>query len=222
MRHTVVKTLSGLRRFEGLLAIVLALLPILLIAEDGVRGSISAYHDIDDPRWFFIPLTAAVMMLIVNGLVRPDHHGYNAVLGLLLFGVVLFDHDGDSRTVHGISAVAFYSLSFVFIALQVTDYLCRMWSTWSLWRQRIVAIAVLVFEVGLVVVVNAVSRLFWAEAVGLWLIALHYVWHSSRHELQLESDEPTQVFKRLCEPCSDVIALALRPLDRVWKLITQP
>lgn len=82
------RVLVGLVRFESMLALILAVVPIALrIADD--RGSISAYHDMSDPRWFFVPLTAASMMLITNGLVRSDKHGYNTALGVLLLGVVL-------------------------------------------------------------------------------------------------------------------------------------
>ena len=109
--------LIGLVRFESMLALILAAVPIALrIADD--RGSISAYHDMADPRWFFVPLTAASMMLITNGLVRSDSHGYNTALGVLLLGVVLFDHDGGSAIPHFLSAVPFFVLG---AALRRTD-----------------------------------------------------------------------------------------------------
>ncbi len=221
MTRVVRGTVAGLWRFEGLLALVLALFPLLLIQFDVVRDNISAYHAMDDPKWFYVPLVWTVVMLIVNGLVRSDRHGYNAVLGVLLLGVVMFDHAGGSRIIHGISAVAFYALSLIFIALQVTDYLHRQSHHWSISRQRVVAAVLLLLQVLLLLVLYLTASLFWAEAVGLWLIAAHYLWHSGRHARNLASDEPTQVFERLFEPCYRLIVVLLKPVDLVWKSINR-
>lgn len=196
VRSSVTKTLKGLRQFEVVLALILIFFPIALRLEESTRESISKYHDLNDPRWYFMPLTAAMMMFVVNGLVRRQH-GHNVVLGVLLFGVVFWDRVGDSRDLHIFSAAAFYIVAFIVMALQLTAYLTKEQDRTKIGRPWLIAIATLVLLGAAMFAVKAVSNTFWMETIGLWLIALHYIWHSSRHERGLPSEEPTAVLLRL-------------------------
>jgi hypothetical protein len=208
--------LIGLVRFESMLALVLIAVPIALrIADD--RDSISAYHDMADPRWFFVPLTAASMMLITNGLVTHERHGHNATLGVLLLGVVMFDHDGASRVPHGISAIAFYVLALSFAVLMVSHYVSVLTSSEP--SRRVVGVGAVVVGGALAVVwVTFEPPLFWVEAVGLWLIALHYLFHSF-WETRRPHDhtEPADVLERLLPRLHRVIAVLISPLTRLWR-----
>lgn len=76
---------------------------------------------------------------------------------------------------------------------------------------RAVPAVLLLLQVSLLLVLYLTASLFWAEAVGLWLIAAHYLWHSGRHARNLVSDEPTQVLERLFEPCYRLIVVLLKP-----------
>lgn len=139
--------LIGLVRFESMLALVLMGVPIALrLADD--RTSISDYHDMADPRWFFVPLTAAAMMLITNGLVSHERHAHNAVLGVLVLGVVLFDHDGASSGPHFVSAVAFYVLGLSYAVLMVTHYVAVVRSSPPRWWVAVLAATVVAGTLG--------------------------------------------------------------------------
>ena len=87
-------------QLERNLAAILILTPMLLLlvddGPDGIRGSISSYHDVHAPEAFYVPLTAAAMLFVVNGVLKAGHW-YNWVVGLLLALLIVFDHDGASR-----------------------------------------------------------------------------------------------------------------------------
>lgn len=209
------RALIGLVRFESMLALVLAVVPIALrLADD--RGSISAYHDMTDPRWYFVPLTAASMMLITNGLVRSDSHGHNAALGVLLLGVVLFDHDGGSAVPHFLSAVPFFVLALLFVALMVAHYGRVLWG-WP-WRGAIV----IVTAIGVVVPLGLAWLLldpqtFWVESLGIWIIAAHYLFHAW-WEIRRPGDdtEPATVLEQLWPRLFRVVAWVLTPFTWIW------
>ena len=168
--------LIGLVRFESALALVLAVVPVALrLAE--TRGSISVYHDMADPRWFFVPLSAAAMMLVGNGLVRHESHGYNATLGLLLIGVVLFDHDDGSAIPHFVCAASFFVLSLLYVALLVPHYVRTLRGAAGPSLLVAVGTAVLIVAALAAAAVVGDEPTFWLEAVGVWIIATHYVYH---------------------------------------------
>mgnify|MGYP006162816173 CR=1 FL=1 len=196
VRSSVAKTLRGLRQFEVVLALILIFFPVALRLEDSTRESISKYHDLNDPRWYFMPLTAATMMFVVNGLVRREH-GHNVVLGVLLFGVVFWDPVGVSRGLHTFSAAAFYLVAFSVIALQLSAYLTKEEDRSKIGRQWLVTLATLVLLGAVMLSVKVASNTFWMETIGLWLIALHYIWHSGRHARGLDDEEPSVVLPRL-------------------------
>ena len=209
--------LVGLIRLESAVALILIAVPIALRFADD-RGSISAYHDMADPRWFFVPLTAASMMLITNGLVQPESHGYNASLGLLLLGVVMFDHDGMSAVPHFFSAVTFFVLAVAFAALMITHYI-------SVWKgspkpSKLVAIT---SAVGVALPLGLAALLldppvFWVESVGVWIIALHYIAHTVWDVRRAsEQTEPTTVLHQLWPGFYRLAAFMLSPATRFWR-----
>lgn len=203
--------LVGLLRFETLLALVLAAVPIVLrIADD--EGSISAYHDMSDPRWFFIPLTAAAVMLVTNGFVYAERHIHYAVLGVLLITVVLFDHDGASRGVHVVAAVAFYVVGLAAAALMAAHYLGV--ATF----RSVITIAVAIGLALAVVAFVTEPAVFWVEAVGLWMIAAYYLWHGwAEARTPADHAEPLEVLRDvLPAPLLRAVEWFIRPFERWW------
>jgi len=211
--------LVGLLRFESMLALILIAVPIALRSADD-RGSISAYHDMADPRWFFVPLTAASMMLITNGLVRSERHGHNAALGLLLFGVIMLDHDGGSATVHFACAVAFFVLGLAFTTLMITHYMSVLSN-----KSKPSVLFALIIGLAVAGILGIVYLLFdpptfWLESVGVWIIALHFLAHSV-WEVRRPNDhaEPPTVLQQLSPKLYRVFGLLLSPLTKVWRRI---
>jgi len=95
-------------------------------ADENFRASISAHHDIMDARWFYAPLVIGAMMLLVSALARPARHGYNAVLGIALFGLIWFDHDGRTDPIHKLSTAVFLGFAVVVVSAQLSAYL-KQW-----------------------------------------------------------------------------------------------
>ena len=166
------KSLPGeLRRFawlEEVLGALLILTPAVLIwvdsGPDEVRDSISAYYNVGTPQAFYVPLTVGAMLFFANGIVRRAHV-YNMLLGLALLGVILFDHEGATSTLHTIFAVAFFGGNVVVMAFFSTR------------KSRRLKIA---FAVGILVTLALWKfahwfTLFWAEWVSLAVIAIHFV-----------------------------------------------
>lgn len=71
------------------------------------RGSISAYHDLLPAGAFFIPLTVAVVLFIVNGWLIPGHR-IHILMGLYALGVLLFDEKDATKPVHFFFAISFF------------------------------------------------------------------------------------------------------------------
>jgi hypothetical protein len=161
---------SELRRFarlEQVLAVLLVLTPALLIAidtgDEKIRGSISAYHDVSRPWAFYVPLTIAAMLFIVNGVVRRAHV-YNTVLGAALMGVILFDHDGGTAVPHGIFAAVFFGGNVAVWLFFSTNKSIRLKSLFV----GVVAAA------GILWAATDWFTLFWAEWVSLTIVATHF------------------------------------------------
>ena len=224
VRGALRRATAGLFRLEGMMALSLAAFPFILMGVDGVRGSVSSYHEMAEAQWYYVPLTWAVVMLIVNGLVRPRHHGYNAVLGLLLLLVVLLDHDGGSRTIHVIAAVAFFVFALAFTILQLTDYLRQSFGITSISVERGLAGGLAVVVATVLAILHFAASTFWLESVALWLIAANYLYHSGRHlesaDDDARTDEPTTLLKRLFEPLYNLFAFLLTPVGWAWQKLT--
>jgi hypothetical protein len=168
MASTVTGGLTRFARFERVLAAGLLVTPVLLwVADDfpgSLRGSISAYHDVDPPQFFFYPLTVLAMLFIVNGVLKREHW-YNTVLGLLLSGVILFDHDGDSRWLHGAFAFAFFGGNILVILYA---------SKQMAWRWRLAFAGGIALALVLWPLVEWITT-FWVEVLSMVIIATHYI-----------------------------------------------
>jgi len=143
----------------------------LLVFDTGpesIRGSVSAYHDISRPQAYFFPMTVAAMLFIYNGMVRSGRL-YNTVLGLLLAGVVLFDHDGASAWPHYAFAVGFFVLNALVILWFAND--AEPWL-------RNAVVVVIAAGIAAWVFIDAVTT-FWVEWVSLAVIAVHFVLDSN-------------------------------------------
>ena len=171
-----VKNVSGeLQRFaelERVLGALLVLTPLLLIlvdtGPDRVRDSISAYHDVSTPQAFYVPLTVGAMLFFVNGIVRHAHV-YNIVLGAALLGVMVFDHDGASSTLHFVCAAVFFGGNVVVMMFFSTNKSTPL--KVGLVGGVALAIALWIF--------TDWFTLFWAEWVSLDIIALHFILDSA-------------------------------------------
>lgn len=163
--------LDPIRNFvqlERVLAAILVLTPlVLLIVDDsvgGIRGSISSYHDVLAPEAFYVPLTVAAMLFVVNGVLK-EGHWYNWVVGALLALLVVFDHDGASRYLHFIGAVGFF----------VGNVAVMVWFSKHKPRRLIAAlVGTIVVSIALWLLTDWFT-LFWAEWVSLSIVATHYI-----------------------------------------------
>lgn len=92
------------------------------------RGSISSYHDVTPAGSFYIPLTVAVMLFVVNGWIEEGHR-IHVVMGALLLGVIVFDHDGATAVAHFAFAVYFFLVGAFLEA--VRDSKLPSWKPWT-------------------------------------------------------------------------------------------
>ena len=160
-----VQGLAGLVKLEVVLTIVCFCIPLIVWIGDGLnfRKSISAYYAMTEAQYFYFPLTVAAMLFIVNGVVR-DKHWYNVGLGLALVGVVFFNHL-DHSVIHNISAATFFIGNAVVFVLFTPKK--------ELWFKVALAITVIIGLAGYFVF--DWYSLFCAEALSLWVIALHFL-----------------------------------------------
>lgn len=160
------RTLRKWSKLERLLAGLCLLIPVLLIAYDtltSVRGSISAYFAMEENQIFYVPLTVAAMLFVVNGVIK-EKHSYNTFLGLMLGGVLLFDHV-ETPITHGIFAGAFFVGNALVIVFFSTG-----WTRRNKW----------LFVGGIVAAMAAFAlidsfTLFYAEWFSFAIIAVHYI-----------------------------------------------
>ncbi len=71
------------------------------------RFSISTYHDLLPAGAFFIPLTVAVVLFIVNGWLIQGHR-VHVIMGLYLLGVLIFDEKDATLPLHYLFAGYFF------------------------------------------------------------------------------------------------------------------
>jgi hypothetical protein len=168
----IVGGLERLAKFERILAIVCISIPFLLIAFDNwtIRKNISAYYNMEENQMFYFPLTVAVMLFIVNGVVKRRHI-YNIFLGLMLAGVILFNRD-DASLLHNGFAIAFFGGNAVVILL--------FSSKKELWFKALLFMGILLSMLGYFLF--DWFTLFWAEWLSFAIIALHYVIESWKWE----------------------------------------
>lgn len=164
-------TVEGITRFaklERVLAAVCVFTPALLIlSDDGpIRNSISDYYNMHKNQLFYVPLTVASMLFVVNGLVK-DKRIYNTLLGAMLAGVLLFNLDAFP-TLHAIFAIGFFGGNAAVIVLYSPKK--------ELWF-KFVLVAVIALSIAGWLVFGWYS-LFWAEWLSLIVIAGHYILES--------------------------------------------
>ena len=167
----VSNTFEGVKRFarlERVLATVCLLIPAFLIGfDDGsIRDSISAYYNMEENQFFYFPLTVTAMLFVVNGVVKQGH-AYNTFLGVMLAGVVLFNHD-DASLLHWVFAAAFFGGNAVVIL--------RYSSKEERWFKALLVVGIVLAMAGCFVF--KLFTLFWAEWFSFALIALHYILES--------------------------------------------
>jgi hypothetical protein len=152
---------------ERILAAILVFTPLLLLTVDtggGIRGSISAYHDVAAPETFYVPLTVAAMLFVVNGVLK-DGHWYNWVVGVLLTLLIAFDHDGASRYPHFVGAVGFF----------VGNVAVMIWFSKHKPPRLVVGLVATIVAAIAMSVMTDWFTLFWAEWVSLAIVATHYL-----------------------------------------------
>lgn len=178
------------------------------------RGSISAYHDVVPPGAFFIPLTVAVMLFVVNGWLVAGHR-IHMVMGAYLLGVILFDHDGRTMALHFAFAGYFFVTGAFLDAARDGQWpawsperwlvmgpvlpfwlVTRRWSrVRSLWH-RAAAILAPFLLLGAVVLVADWTWLddhwlFIAEWIALTVVVVQYLTDARRHAHEAASAAAT-------------------------------
>lgn len=159
-----VHTLADYVKLEAIVTGVCLFIPLLLFAgADGTfLPSISAYYGMERAQYFFVPLTMAGMLFIVNGVVKRAHW-YNVWLGVSLLVLTFFNHV-DHHLIHLTAAAAFFvGNGIVFVVFSPKK---ELW-----FKAALAAImgAALLGHYGL-----GWYSLFFAEAFSLWVIAAHF------------------------------------------------
>ncbi len=160
-----VRGVANLVKLETVVATLCVFTPALVVLGDGgaLRGSISAYYSIEEAQYFYVPLTVAAMLFIVNGVVK-EQHWYNVWLGLALASLTFFNHQAHD-VIHNISAVAFFlGNALVFVVFSPKK---ELWFKWAL-------VAVMLFVLAGHFIWRWYS-LYWAESFSLWIIAAHFI-----------------------------------------------
>ena len=166
--------IKGWLTLERIIALTLLFFPFLLIAVDGWpkegKDSISAYYVMNDQKnlWaFYFPLSIAAFMFIVNGVIKHKSW-YNIYLGVMLSGVILFNHI-DFQIIHYIFAIPFFIGNFIVVFVVKTGFFEK-------------PIAELFFDGALIVIailsailfVFDVINLFYLEWISFAMIAIHF------------------------------------------------
>lgn len=170
---------------EQLIAVICIFIPLFLYLADNstIRGSISAYVEMENNYVYGFLLGIAAMLFIFNGALyfkttpKPEmkykkNRGkwYNIVLGVALIGIVLFPYNSKLSLLHYFFTIVFFGGSALVIFLFQNPK--------HMWISRIIAILSL-FGLGLCVFSNeSVINLFWAEWLSLIVIGLYYILES--------------------------------------------
>ena len=140
---------------------------LLILFDDGpVRDSISAYYNMENNQVFYFPLTVASMLFIVNGIVKQKKM-YNTILGIMLTGLILFNHE-DADVIHFIFVIAFFGGNAVVMVVYSPKK--------ELWFKILLVIGILISMFG--ICIFEWFTLFWAEWLSFTIIAVHYILES--------------------------------------------
>jgi len=164
-----VRGLAGLVKLEVVVTTICFFIPLIVWWGDdwNLREHISGYYAMEEAQLFYVPLTVAAMLFVVNGVVR-EKHWYNVGLGVALTGVVLFNHF-DHSIIHNISAAAFFGGNALVFVLFTPKQ--------ELWFKVVLA---LTMALGLAGYLFGWYSLFVAESLSLWVIAVHFILESKR------------------------------------------
>lgn len=159
---------------ERVIALILIVFPVLLIVMDVVpndtKDAISDYYKMNNPNnlWaFYVPLTIAAFMFIVNGVVKRKSL-YNIYLGVALTGVILFNQD-DFGIIHQIFAYSFFIGNFLVIKFAKTGVFKTPRAEFIFDLSLVVSAAL-----SLVLLLTGVINLFVLEWISLAVISTHY------------------------------------------------
>jgi len=159
-----VRGLANFVKLEVVITAVCLFIPLILIVADGgtVGPHISGYYAMAKPQYFYVPLTVAAMLFVVNGVVK-EKHWYNVALGVSLGGVIMFNCV-DHTLIHNICAGAFFIGNAVVFVLFTPKK--------EAWFKVLLALGVLVGLAGYFLF--HWYSLFVAEWLSLGIIALHF------------------------------------------------
>ena len=171
MRDTLTKTYNGVVRYaklERVLATLCLFIPVILMWRDNwaIRDSISAYYNMTEGQAFYVPLTVAAMLFIVNGVVK-EKRVYNTILGIMLAGLVIFNHT-DAKILH----FTFATLFFVGNAIVILVFSSKK----ERWFKALMVFVICFSMLGWFAF--KWYSVFWAEWISFAIIALHYVLES--------------------------------------------
>lgn len=167
------------------------------------RDSISSYHDVVPASAFYIPLTIAVMLFLVNGWLYPGHR-IHVVMSAFLLGVIVFDHDGGTAPAHFTFAVYFFVVGAFLEAARdrrVPDWTPFQWFAMApilpfwlvserteevrlLWNRAAEIILPFVVLGGASLFIEGPGAAVWlfvAEWISLAILVVHYLADAKRH-----------------------------------------
>ncbi len=158
-------------KLERILAAVCITTPLFLILGDTepIRNSISAYYEMDNNVLYYVPLSVAFMLFVVNGVIKKQR-AYNTILGAMLAGLVLFNLD-DFKWPHRFFAGSF----FIGNALVIVAFSPRE----ELWFKSLLVFIILA---ALGAWWFFMFSLFWAEWISLFIIGAHYILESLKDQ----------------------------------------
>jgi hypothetical protein len=151
-------------QLETGLATLCIIAPALMIMGDNgnIRASISAYYDMTENVLYYVPLTVAFMLFIVNGVIKHKKF-YNVILGISLAVLVILNYR-HFPYIHLLAVAVF----FIGNAVVMVKYTSKD----ELWfKSLLVAIiitSILAWSFGYI-------SLFWAEWISLSIIGWHYI-----------------------------------------------
>lgn len=158
---------------------------------DFFRGSISAYYNMINYQWFYVPLMVGALLFAMNGLLRRGHW-WNVVIGLSLVGVLLFDKHDQSKPLHSFfTALLFVANIAVFLLAHWhrTKHDPKRDTGVSRWRTREMKFRLgLTAAIAAALVAERVDKItfFWAEWVALGAVCVHFWRDETMH-----GDAPT-------------------------------
>jgi heme O synthase-like polyprenyltransferase len=189
---------------ENLIAVFCICIPVILRFADtkayrkSFRPSISDYVRMKHRHVFGMVFTIAAMLFIYNGVHNLDagslnnflqssfweERGYNIILGLALFGVMLFPYNRCEKT-HFTFAGLFFVGSTIVIACFPGPENWQKWASYSIAAASIITLAVYFINKNWE---RKWINLFWAEWISLIVIGIHFI---------LENDGILELVKKL-------------------------